>query len=225
MRHSFFLLILFCSLAHQCRAQSYNLTYKVTRNNNLKLDYAEKTTGETREILLAQHYAIKTAEVLYNGSVSLWRYTDEITYPDSYRGKHFPFTKKQTIYRNHVEAKQLLRDDLLNGDICKELTMAPMDYFEITDSIKIQDETLLQKGVLTGKEEIYVWFAPDIPIPEGPYNMAGMPGLVFEYNDKNLRYTLLSIKKVSEDAVTIEPFECSKVVSPKDYSQSTRSKN
>lgn len=223
MKHLMIFTLLLTSL--WCAAQSYKFTYERVTNNNLKLEQAKQVIGETKDMLLALHYARRSAEVIYNGSESIWSYTDKVTYPDSYRGKKFPFTKKQTIYRNHSEAKQLTRDDLLNGDVCKEIKISPMDYFEITDSVKMQDETLLQKGVLIGKEEIYVWFAPDIPIPEGPYNMAGMPGLVFEYNDKNYRYTLLSIEKTSEGAVEIEPFDCSKIVSPEDYRQSTRAKN
>lgn len=43
----------------------------------------------------------------------------------------------------------------------------------------------------------YAWYAPDIPINDGPYKFQGLPGLIvkIEDNSKTHKYELIEIKK------------------------------
>ncbi len=55
------------------------------------------------------------------------------------------------------------------------------------------------KTTFAGRDYI-AWYAPDIPISDGPYKFNGLPGLILEIYDTNHHYnfTLESLEKVNE---------------------------
>lgn len=107
---------------------------------------------------------------------------------------------KQEVYKN---------GDNLTG--FNELLKTVYEY-PITDKIKwnIKGETkeiqkyLCRKAVgYYNNREYVAWYAPKIPISEGPHVFKGLPGLIFEvYDTKNLySFKLVGLKKVSKPIV------------------------
>lgn len=65
--------------------------------------------------------------------------------------------------------------------------------WQLTDESKLIDDKLCFKATtsiliisrLGNKEiEITAWYCPEIPIPFGPQNYGGLPGLIMELNDR-----------------------------------------
>jgi hypothetical protein len=63
------------------------------------------------------------------------------------------------------------------------------------------------------------WYAPSIPVQEGPWKLSGLPGLVIEaYDDKKDLYFLVkSIKPLGSATVFPNPVEVDKCPSFPDY--------
>lgn len=73
--------------------------------------------------------------------------------------------------------------------------------WEISDDIKKWENYTLQKATTRyGGRDWEVWFTNEIPIPEGPLFLKGLPGLIVEAKDTENQYSLkmIGIKKISD---------------------------
>ena len=58
---------------------------------------------------------------------------------------------------------------------------------------------ICRKAVLNfGEEQYPVWFAPDVPLPFGPYRYMGLPGLILEMEGPLYYFRAVSIEQVEE---------------------------
>jgi len=65
----------------------------------------------------------------------------------------------------------------------------PHFSWNITEEQKTIDNYVCQKATCTfGGRTYEAWFAPDIPINDGPWKFYGLPGLIFEVYDKQHHY-------------------------------------
>jgi GLPGLI family protein len=96
--------------------------------------------------------------------------------------------------------KDFFHDDMIFGDITfngKEKlyrdTLHPMQW-ALTRDRKMIDSLECFKATTTFKGRAYTaWYAPSIPIPNGPWKLGGLPGLIIEaYEDQKDLYFLLS---------------------------------
>jgi len=79
-------------------------------------------------------------------------------------------------------------------------------HYQYTEEIPIQDwklldDTLTVCGYLCQKatcrfrgNDFVAWFAPELPIPNGPWKFGGLPGLILKVNDTALHYVFECIK-------------------------------
>ncbi len=96
-------------------------------------------------------------------------------------------TSPPTIYKNFESSIILTRTE-----VDKKAYLTQADFRE--QSWKIQKETALIAGMecrratrileRTG-EETEAWFAPEIPVPDGPGNYYGLPGLILKVESSN----------------------------------------
>lgn len=79
-------------------------------------------------------------------------------------------------------------------------------------------KVFLAKTITDNNQEFFAWYAPEIPIPEGPFRFKGLPGLILQvYNtNKTIYFDATEIKK-SDSA--IEPLKQSHVIFVKDKKQ------
>lgn len=113
----------------------------------------------------------------------------------------FPRYRSTTyVYKNYPEGKMTVTD------------ATSTDGIIYMDSLNIQewhiiDSTRTVLGYLSQKAECHfrgrdwtAWFAPDIPVSDGPWKFSGLPGLIMEVYDKGSQYYfgIVGIEKVDE---------------------------
>ena len=105
--------------------------------------------------------------------------------------KVIKFTDKNVIvFKDDVFAKK--------GKLYQD-TLFPM-HWEITGEERTIDSLKCVKASATFKGRNYVaWYCPDIPIPDGPWKLGGLPGLIIEAYDeaRQLQFILKSFKPLS----------------------------
>jgi GLPGLI family protein len=114
------------------------------------------------------------------------------------------------IYKNHREQRMTCRI------FCHGMAQKKAKHCLISDTLgtidwKIESDTKIfgaytcQKAVGKFRNRVYeVWFAPDIPIPSGPFKLSGLPGLILEAKstDGKVKFTFVKLEtgeKVSGD--------------------------
>lgn len=119
--------------------------------------------------------------------------------------QRFPKGKSIEIYKNqptsgeyicYAEVAQTFRfEDKL-----------PRIEWQIKDESKNILGYACQKAI--GKlynREWTVWFTMDIPVSEGPWLLAGLPGLILEANDADNIFHFTAIELGKDDALSVEP--------------------
>ncbi|EQB92813.1 GLPGLI family protein [Elizabethkingia anophelis] len=104
---------------------------------------------------------------------------------------------------NHVIFKDLKKSELTYSEIIDNAVFGYTEPFsnmkwKITNEKKkiLNHECIKAETKFRGRNYI-AWFTKDIPISDGPYKFAGLPGLILEvYDDKDsFHYQLLAIEK------------------------------
>lgn len=81
-----------------------------------------------------------------------------------------------------------------------EETLPVMDW-DIREETKQIGDLTCQRAMLSfGGREWEAWFAPDLPVPYGPYLMHGLPGLILELSDadEEYHYIFAGMEEVTE---------------------------
>ena len=107
---------------------------------------------------------------------------------------------KAYVYKNYPDGKMTVTDGLLLQDYQYEDSMNCMNW-TIGDSAKtvlgytVQDATCNFRG-----HRWHAWFAPDIPIMDGPWKFHGLPGLIMEVTDERKYHVfkIVGIRKVTD---------------------------
>lgn len=116
-----------------------------------------------------------------------------------------PKGKSIEIYKNQPEAGKYICYDEVAQRFRFEDTLPLIEW-------RIQDESKSILGYTCQKAvgEIYnrewtVWFTMDIPVSEGPWLLAGLPGLILEANDADNIFHFTAIELGKDDALSVEP--------------------
>jgi GLPGLI family protein len=111
------------------------------------------------------------------------------------------------MYRvNHVIFKDLKKSELIFSETVDKTIFGYKESIEMKWKLSKEKKTILTyecyKAQTTFRGRNYTaWYTKDIPISDGPYKFAGLPGLILEVNDDkdNFHYKLLQIIKKSKD--------------------------
>jgi len=79
----------------------------------------------------------------------------------------------------------------------------PMDWKILSETAKIGDYKTQKAETQFAGRTWYAWFATDIPIQDGPYKFAGLPGLIVKAEDSKGDYSfdLKETKKITSPSV------------------------
>lgn len=110
---------------------------------------------------------------------------------------------KAYVYKNYPQGKMTVTDGLLMQDYIYEDTLYAQKWV-IQDSSKLILGHECQKAVCQYRGHCWTaWFAMDIPIPDGPWKLCGLPGLIMEATseDNSHAFKLLGLEKVSKEPI------------------------
>ena len=75
------------------------------------------------------------------------------------------------------------------------------------------------------EKTVTAWYAPEIPVSQGPENYWGLPGLILEINDGNAVTLCTKIVLNVKEKLEIKPMSKGKTVSQKKYDEIVIEKN
>lgn len=146
----------------------------------------------------------KTASMFYPPK-EMWydsiRLTDYESYRKIYREVNPPGSKytpisgleSEYLFRNVYDGETIVYRPIAGMRYCyTEPTESP--FWEITSESKniLGYDCILAKCDFRGRQW-NAWFAPDIPVKEGPWKLFGLPGLVLEANDSKEHYSYKAV--------------------------------
>ena len=118
-----------------------------------------------------------------------------------------------TTFSNTLEGEsyQIIKDKVTNKITVLDYTDAMGDKFKYEDEPgslpwKILNETdtvaayTCQKATLSFRGREYTaWFAPDVPVPDGPWKFSGLPGLILKVEDTGglFAFRLIGLQQLS----------------------------
>jgi GLPGLI family protein len=107
---------------------------------------------------------------------------------------HYPATQK------------LIRVDQLGSAVYQIEEDYPAMSWNITEEVKEIGGYHVQQAKATFKGRTYsAWFAPEIPLPYGPWKFSGLPGLILEVTDEEqeVQFLFKNLGQLEKDFLTI----------------------
>ncbi|MEA1886083.1 MAG: GLPGLI family protein [Bacteroidota bacterium] len=100
----------------------------------------------------------------------------------------FPSPKTHQVYIDREERTVLEQKELMTRLFLVESDLRNYEWKPGTDQVKILGYNCMSATRTVGDNEVKVWFAPSIPIPLGPEEHYGLPGLILavEVEGKNV---------------------------------------
>ena len=194
--------ILLLLITGLCFAQSNQFIYEYT----FKMDSLNRDKSETENMVLQTS---SKGSKFYSQVKAVYDSTMTAAFKDAQATQktHFDFTNlKQSkvsteVIKTYPDYKRTLKrsissnrflmvyDKKLNWEISKEKSKV-LGY-----------DVQMATTVLHGRNW-KVWFAPEIPIPDGPHEFYGLPGLIVKAEDSkgDHQFTLIATKKVAVDS-------------------------
>jgi len=111
------------------------------------------------------------------------------------------------VYKNYPEGQVTVTDEIGSNFYIYKDELHPQNW-QITDSTKNILGYTCQMAVSDFRGRRWIaWFAPDIPISDGPWKLSGLPGLIMEAYDtkKHYHFTLVGIKNVDNEPIVFSP--------------------
>lgn len=105
------------------------------------------------------------------------------------------------IYKNYPEGRMSVTDAVGGEHVVYEDTLNAQQW-QISDSTKTMLGYVCQKAECDFRGRRWTaWFAPDVPISDGPWKLGGLPGLIMEAYDvgKHYYFSIVGLEKVYEE--------------------------
>lgn len=120
---------------------------------------------------------------------------------------YFQMSSRPMFKVSHVVKKEFNQPDLIYSDKIDNVNFGykeknpPMQWKLINEKKNILTYECYKAETTFRGRNFIAWYTKDIPISDGPYKFAGLPGLILEvYDDNdNFHYKLLAITKKQQD--------------------------
>lgn len=123
---------------------------------------------------------------------------------DGVKATNFPHKRMKTyVYKNYPEGKMTVTDGLSLQDYIYEDQLSTQNW-QFTDSAKTILDYPCQMATCDFRGRQWTaWFAPDVPISDGPWKFGGLPGLIMEVYDRGSQYhfTIVGLQKVENEPI------------------------
>lgn len=109
------------------------------------------------------------------------------------------------IYKNYPDNMITYFEMIAPDTYLYRETLSLMEWDIKEDQLKWQKYTLQKATTTFGGRTWEAWFAPGIPISDGPYKFHGLPGLILKIKDSKEHYVfVLDIIEAAEEGAVIE---------------------
>ncbi len=221
--HILFLLV---SCVSSLSAQSVLVTYARTENIENQLKNANIPDESMKRELAKDMGKPSYFTLLCTGSESLYKpapaesQKEELGMPSS--GGNI---RVQTItigmadggtYKNRETKEYISQRDILGKLFLIKDTLPDFHWKILPDTKKIGELQCRKATTEYNGEKIEAWFAPEIPVFDGPEEFYGLPGLIIELKKPDLNYAAVSIKHLDEIS-EVKPPTKGKPVSQQEY--------
>lgn len=107
------------------------------------------------------------------------------------------------VYKNYPKGKNtVVYRTFMTGPIMEYVENIPSFKWEVLSEKKTIAGYSCQKAMTSFRGRTYeAWFTPEIPLKEGPYKFAGLPGLILKIRDtqNHYSYTCIGIQKPKKE--------------------------
>ena len=148
-------------------------------------------------------------ELKFNLTESTWKEVESLS-------KSGGFNITSTTYKNTAEKRYLREQEISTKPFLIADALAPLKWKITKESKKIGDYTVYKATLKTvkAKQHIYgqaetplqveAWYTPDIPVPHGPEQYWGLPGLIIQLDDGKITYLLTKVVLNPEKKIRIK---------------------
>jgi GLPGLI family protein len=100
---------------------------------------------------------------------------------------------KREIFKNHPSGKMTITDHIVSTDYLYEEELNDISW-QIEQETKMYLSYLCQKASAVFRGRSYeAWFAPDLPISDGPWKFVGLPGLILSIEDNRHYFSFQAV--------------------------------
>jgi GLPGLI family protein len=187
-------------------SQKLEFTYgKITTPNEEELNNLKDITIKNNIIDMNKSFELVEYQLLINENIASFMYIEKVNTPNFNKRAITMGGGDGTRYYDNKKSNVIHKTELL-GDIYFVKKRIDHYNWEITKESKIISGFLCYKAKTSfpfddfrgkGIIELIAWFCPEFPYPYGPDIFYGLPGLVFEANQKNskIKFYLKKIQK------------------------------
>lgn len=183
-------------------------TYQRNSINGELTKLSKQLPPGSRERLASYDHVVATYRLTHVAGVSRYEY-ESSHYLPRYTGEQFPSDDSSIYYKDlsSDESREIVNYSSKRG--CQQQDLRPFEAYTVTDSTKVFGKLLVQKAVHRTNPGVVVWFAPGIPVRDGPRGLAGFPGLVTEYIANPYHTKLIDVQSLTgQEARPIVRLNC-----------------
>lgn len=115
-----------------------------------------------------------------------------------------PRTTRDFLYKNHPEGKMTtFTNDFIHVNFFYDENYVPQQWVVGNSTRQILGYTCQKAECDFRGRRWTVWFAPDIPISDGPWKFGGLPGLIMEAYDRGKQYyfIIVGLEQVEDEPI------------------------
>ena len=164
----------------------------------------------------------KDFELKFNLTESTWKEVESLS-------KSGSFNITGTTYKNTAEKRYLREQEISTKPFLIADALAPLKWKITKESKKIGNYTAYKATLQPVKMEmgiyaqaktlqVEVWYTPDIPVPTGPEQYWGLPGLILQFDNGTKTYLCTKVVLNPEKGVRIKKPRRGKKINEKQHS-------
>ncbi|WP_300485214.1 GLPGLI family protein [Flavobacterium sp.] len=205
MKRYIFILLTSIGMNQTITAQTSKITYEEQANieNQLK----NVTDPATRERVSKYLSQVKTFTLYYKDGISLYNEQNANDTSDKDSGLSESSSKFKTvnigkksggIYKNQKTNEYLQEADLLGKAFLVSDKLDKISWKLINETKKIGEFNCKKATAVVNGENVTAWYAPSLPINDGPKDYWGLPGLIIDLTTDTKTYHAIKVTSIAQ---------------------------
>ncbi len=151
-----------------------------------------------------------------NGTRSYFEYDTTVSQMELKKEERGWWRRMEGIHFSHAKnlrnGNVTIRSDILADTVCRSVNFKQKYQWKMAEGEKIFADLRCQKAyhLTEEKDTIIIWFAPELPIADGPEDFAGAPGMILAVEAPAFNYIAETVRVGDFDLpkAPIEPAHC-----------------